>query len=203
MSARRRRQAAPDPPRLNLGCGVRKLPDHWNVDSDPGCEPDERVDLEETPWPWPDDCVESVMLSHVLEHLGRDTPTYLAIIRELYRVCRHGAEVTIVVPHPRHDQFLNDPTHVRPITVEGLDMFNHPLNDEWARLRAANSRLAHGLGVDMRRVSTEIRLDEPWRGEYAVGRLSAEQLTDAIRRYNNVVTQTKVTLRVHKPPGTA
>ena len=62
--------------------------------------------LEKLPWPWADDSVQEMRFSHVLEHLGADATTYLSIIKELYRVCRDGAQIFIVVPHPRHDHFL-------------------------------------------------------------------------------------------------
>jgi predicted SAM-dependent methyltransferase len=104
--------------RLNLGCGNRKLQGWRNVDKVPDCSPDELVDLEQLPWPWPDNSVDEIFLSHVLEHLGQATDVYLGIIKELYRVCRDGATITIIVPHPRHDHFLTDPTHVRAVTAE-------------------------------------------------------------------------------------
>jgi hypothetical protein len=51
-------------------------------------------------------------------------------MREIYRVCRHDAVVHVVVPHPRHDDFINDPTHVRPITPEVLSLFDRSTNLE-------------------------------------------------------------------------
>ena len=77
--------------RLNLGCGQDKRDGWTNVDKMAAAEPDQVVDLEELPWPWPDSSVEEVAMKHVLEHLGAETDVYLGIIKELYRVCRHGA----------------------------------------------------------------------------------------------------------------
>ena len=114
--------------RLNLGCGDKRMPGWRNVDKIAMCNPDEVVDLERLPWPWPDDSVEEILLSHVLEHIGQTPDVYLGIIKEIYRVCRDGAKITIVVPHPRHDHFLQDPTHVRVVTPEGLNMFSQAAN---------------------------------------------------------------------------
>ncbi len=50
----------------------------------------------------------------------------------MYRVCRDGAVISISVPHPRHDDFINDPTHVRVVTPELLNLFNKKLNKQWA-----------------------------------------------------------------------
>ena len=108
--------------KLNLGCGSKKLDGYLNVDK--FGEPDMVFDLETFPWPWEDSSVSKILLSHVLEHLGQDTDIYLNIIKELYRVCKNNAEILVIVPHPRHDTFMTDPTHVRPITVDGLIMFS-------------------------------------------------------------------------------
>jgi len=83
--------------RLNLGCGNTRMQDWLNVDKIAACNPDQVVDLEALPWPWPDNSVDEVLLSHVLEHLGQATDTYLGIIKEIYRVCRDGARITIVM----------------------------------------------------------------------------------------------------------
>ena len=39
--------------KLNLGCGNYKMNGFVNVDKFADCEPDEVVDLEVFPWPWP------------------------------------------------------------------------------------------------------------------------------------------------------
>src|SRR3546814_20763854 len=61
-------------------------------------------DLESTPWPFDEDAVDEIYANHVLEHLGQATGTFFAIVREIYRVVRHGGEVQINVPHPLHNR---------------------------------------------------------------------------------------------------
>ena len=187
--------------RLNLGCGHDKRQGYVNVDSAPACQPDEVVDLEHFPWPWADDSVDAVLLKHVLEHLGADSRTYLRIIQELWRVCRHGAELTITVPHPRHDHFLNDPTHVRPITPQGLELFSQKRNREWHESGAANTPLARIVGVDFELASVDMVPDEPWRGRLQSGAITARDLNDAMRQYNNVIIEMTIGLRAIKPAG--
>ena len=104
--------------KLNLGCGYNKLDGFTNVDSQESCEPDMLIDLEDLPWPFESDSTDEIVLCHVLEHLGGTSDVYLKIIQELYRVSQHSAQISITVPHPRHDDFMIDPTHVRPILPE-------------------------------------------------------------------------------------
>ena len=184
--------------RLNLGCGFDKKSDWINVDKIPMSEPDELVDLEEIPWPWADDSVEEVQMRHVLEHLGATTDSYLAIIKELWRICRLGALVRIVVPHPRHDHYLNDPTHVRPITVQGLEMFSQKRNHEWQKKGIPNTPLGLYLGVDFEIVSFDVLPDEPWRGRLQRGEIQPAALQEAMRMYANVIMETTIVMRAVK-----
>lgn len=182
--------------KLNLGCGSQILPGYCNVDKFGAA--DLVWDLERQPWPWDDNSAEEVLLSHVLEHLGRDPDGFIAIIKELYRVCRNGALLKIVVPHPRHDTFIIDPTHVRPITKATMEMFSRRINLEWQALGAANTPLALMHGVDFEMVSAFSVLDEPYQSLFRDGKLSAQQLQEKERALNNVVLQIEMTLRVLK-----
>ena len=39
----------PESNKLNMGCGFKKLDDHWNVDIEPKCNPDQVLDFEKFP----------------------------------------------------------------------------------------------------------------------------------------------------------
>lgn len=187
--------------KLNLGCGHRHIDGWINVDSSPLCRPDAVVDLEQLPWPWPDDAAEEVLFSHVLEHLCPLPAGYLGLMRELWRVCRHDAVITVIVPHPRNDEFLFDPTHVRPITSEGLAMFSQRLNRQWIERGAANTPLGLMLGIDFEVSETRHLLDEPWRTALAKGEMTRDEISHAMRSYNNVIKETTVVLRAVKTAG--
>jgi methyltransferase family protein len=187
--------------RLNLGCGSSKMQGWVNVDKIAASNPDQVVDLEALPWPWPDDSADEILLSHVLEHLGRRTDVYLGIIKELYRICRNGATVTIIVPHPRHDFFLDDPTHVRTITPDGLAMFSQKQNREWMAKGAANTPLGIYHGVDFAFASVKDMLDEYWHSRVQRREIKPDELNFAARHYNNVVAQTTIVLKAVKPAG--
>jgi hypothetical protein len=187
--------------RLNLGCGGRQFPDWVNVDKFPTCSPDQVVDLERFPWPWPDDSVDEVRMYHVLEHLGAQTEVYLGLIKELYRVCRDGARIDILVPHPRHDDFLGDPTHVRPVTQESMTLLSQAANREWLAMGAANTPLGLYIGVDFAIESAALELGDSWRELFEQKKISEADLQNAIRSFNNVVKQTNLVIRAIKPAG--
>lgn len=187
--------------KLNLGCGQNSKPGFLNVDKFAECEPDEVVDLERFPWPWPDSSADEILLVHVLEHLGRETETYFGVIREIYRVAKPDAAIRIVVPDPRSDAYLNDPTHVRPITPPGLELFNQAKNREWREKNQPNSPLGVYLGVDLRIESANMTPAEPWRTRFQRREITAADLAQAARQFNNVVAEWTIVLRAKKPAG--
>jgi len=110
--------------KLNLGSGGKKVQGYVNIDAQPMEEPDIVCDLSRERWPFEDNTCIKAMASHVLEHLGPGPEPYFHFMKELWRVCQHGALVLIIVPHPRHDVYLNDPTHQHPVTPDSLGLFS-------------------------------------------------------------------------------
>ncbi|MEN2428102.1 class I SAM-dependent methyltransferase [Chromobacterium vaccinii] len=185
--------------KLNLGCGHDKRPGFINVDSQAACQPDQVVDLERFPWPWADASVDEIVMSHVLEHLGADTDTYLGIIKELYRVCAPDARVTITVPHPRSDNYLADPTHVRPITAMGLQMFNQELNRQSIQEGGSSTPLGIYLNVDWALESSDVKILEPWASRFNGGQLTEDDITLAVQNFYNVIGDCTFVMRIRKP----
>lgn len=184
--------------RLNLGCGFRRKAGFLNVDSQSACEPDLVMDLERYPWPWENDSVEEIHMSHVLEHLGSTPQIYLGLIKEMYRVCAAGAKLTFIVPHPRSDAFLADPTHVRPVTLAGLKMFDQDLNRQWLADGCADTPLGIYLGVNFKVESVDLRLDDYWLQRLRNGEIKQADLEFAIRCYHNVIEELTIVLRAVK-----
>lgn len=191
--------------RLDLGCGSRRTKGFVRVDVMARCEPDVRCDLEVFPWPFDDDSVVEVRLHHVLEHLGRSTDVFLSVMKELHRICRDGATIDVRVPHPRHDAFLTDPTHVRPILLGTLAMFSKRQNLAWQAEGHANTPLALHLDVDFEIVSQQLVLDPRWQERVDQGVVDRQALAEAVRSQANVVEEIRATLKVHKdgPVGLA
>ena len=183
--------------KLNLGCGQKPQPGFVNVDK--FGDPDLKWDLETFPWPWKDGSVSEILMTHVLEHLGATSEVFIGVMKEIYRVCEPGAKIQIVVPHPRHDFFIGDPTHVRPVTPEMLSLFSRSKNLEWNELGGAYTPLALYHNVDFQVADVQYVLDEPYATEFRSGKLGPEDLHQLARKYNNVVTELHITLAAIKP----
>lgn len=176
--------------RLNLGCGQNHLEGFVNVDCMARANPDVLHDLETFPWPFEDSSVGEVVLNHVLEHLGADPKKFLGVFSELFRVCKGGALVRIAVPDPRHENFLSDPTHVRPVTPQLLTLFSKKNCASWAKMGSANTPLAVYLDVDFELREVK-RIVEP-------SMIKKPNLEDLARHWNNVVVEWRVVLEVVK-----
>lgn len=111
--------------KLNLGCGVKHLPDAANVDANERCHPDVVHDLNCRPWPFGDNSFDEVLAYDVLEHLV-DVP---AVMDEIHRVSQAKAIVRITTPHFSCANAFTDPTHRHQLGLKSFDYFlaDHPL----------------------------------------------------------------------------
>lgn len=185
--------------KLNMGSGQNPMPGYVNVDKFGA--PDLKADLEVFPWPWETSSVSEVVFHHVLEHLGASTETYLGLIQELYRVCKPNAPVYITVPHPRHNNFLFDPTHVRPVVPESFMLFSQSKNRDWNDKGIAASPLGLYLDVDFEVSDIQYKLDPLWERMHpnqVNGERSLELLM-AMQHSYNVIEEVKFTARAIKP----
>ena len=184
------------PVKLNLGCGTNRMTGYINVDK--YGEADLICDLEDLPWPWDNNSIDEIILHHVLEHLGETTENYLSIIFEMYRVLKPNAVVKITVPHPRHDDFINDPTHVRAITPDNLSVFSKKLNHLWIENNASNTPLGIYLDVDFDIKNVNYAIDEPWFSKYNAGEINDVDIFNYAKKYNNVIKEIYIEMNAIK-----
>jgi hypothetical protein len=101
-----------------------------------------------------------------------------------------------VVPHHRHDIFLADPTHRRPILIEGMRLFSKKYNYDHIEKHGSSSGLGIAFDVDFEIIETGYTLDpfyEQW--------IQTVEMSVAIekeRSCNNFMQETKMKLMVIK-----
>lgn len=95
----------PDSELLHLGCGEDYREGWHNVDYVESVGPDEVVDLDDTPWPWPDASFTRIEAHHVFEHLEN---MELAL-RESARVLKPGGALVVTMPMGLNS--IADPDH--------------------------------------------------------------------------------------------
>ena len=184
--------------KLNLGSGSKILDNYTNVDKYDYYKPDIVHDLEIFPYPFKDNSVDEILLSHVLEHIGQSPEIFLGIVKEFYRICRNNSMIKIIVPHPRHDDFIADPTHVRPITILGLKLFDKDLNIKWEKYKGANTPLALINGVNFKIKNVKYSLDENYMKKYKDKKINNQEIDEDVLRLNNVVKQIEIDWQVIK-----
>jgi hypothetical protein len=184
--------------KLHLGAGYKKFEGFLNVDMDPNTKPDLQFNLEET-WPVESNTVSHVIAHHVMEHLG--DPGYFTFMKELYRVCVPGAKVEICVPHHRHDCFLNDPTHRRPITIEGVKLFSKAHNKYCIEVGDGSSCLGLFYDVDFEITSYRFNIDpmyQPIVEKIQPGSEEEQEFQRALRERNNMIVDVHFNMVVIK-----
>jgi hypothetical protein len=181
--------------KLNLGCGFNKPDGFIHVDMFEECQPDVVHNLETFPYPFADDSCEEILFNHSLEHIGQQPNVFLKIMQEIYRICKNEALIRINVPHPRHDHFISDPTHVRAITPLTLQLFDLDLNRQWQQMKGANSPFAIYLGVNFKLISTEINVEQLYIDQLNRKEISNADLSKLINERNNVATEYRFILK--------
>jgi len=184
--------------KYNMGCGFDKIDGYTNIDKFLEASPDLLVDLEKTPWPIASDSAEEVLFKHSLEHMGGSSQVFFSIIQELYRISRHEAMIHIHVPHPRHDAFIDDPTHVRIITPNLMTLFSKRLNLHWREVGASNSPLGLYLNVDFEVIDVQIIVDQKYAGMVNESNMAPDALLNISRENNNVISEYGITMKALK-----
>ena len=182
--------------KVNLGCGAKRHPEFVNCDLYPEGGPDLVFDLVEGDWPIPTSSVELVWVHHVLEHVAGDVKTFF---QELHRITKDGAITEIRVPHPRHDWFLMDPTHVRAWHADSFAFLDKETCFEWLFSGDSKSPLALYWNVDFVVEHVENRVaDQAIRRHLAEAFGPGLVLEKAANHLNNVVGEIVVRLRTRK-----
>jgi len=199
MTTEKTNNVTPEVNKLNMGCGFKKLDDHWNVDIEPKCNPDQVLDFDVTPWPYEDDFFEKITADNILEHLGQDPKVFTNVIKEMYRVSKDQAEWYIQVPHHRCDLFWDDYTHVRALSAKTFRMFDQKFNFESIAKKLSESTFGLYHGVDLEVYDVTYNLIGYWLQQQQEGMIGPKQLDLNLNTMSNVVESVNIFIRVHKP----
>lgn len=174
------------PVKINLACGQMRQEGFIGIDKIRTDATDIVLDLEEYPWPIPDNCVDELACSHFVEHV-RDLVPFMD---DLYRIMKSPwvnkdgekitSKVTIVCPYYSSMRAMQDPFHIRPISEASFLYYNK----DW---RDANKLDHYGI-VSNFDFSYGYQVVPEWANR------SQEARDFAIRHYNNVITDIFVTL---------
>jgi SAM-dependent methyltransferase len=179
--------------KINLGSGYKRYPGFLNVDHDPLTQPDFLADLEDLHLPIEDNSVDYILAHHVLEHIGAG---FFSLMKELYRIAKHDTILEIKVPHHRSEVFFSDPTHVRPITIDGMKLFSKAYNEEHIKLY--NSSSGFGIKCDVDFDIVEFRFNPYPKWQERFESLTNEQIEEIVMDYNNVFYETIIIMKVIK-----
>lgn len=181
--------------KINLGSGYKRYPDFINVDSDTNCSPDYLINIDDKDLvlPFEDNSVTNIIAHHILEHIGEG---YIKLLQEIYRICKSGALIDIRVPHPFHETFLNDPTHKRPIMVEGFRLFSKKANQHEIEHGGTSSTLGLMYDVDFEIVSFEY-IHDPYYDQIKQT-LNYQELERLFREALNVALEIHIIITVIK-----
>ena len=158
---------------IDIGCGTKKLDGAFGLDRRKERGVDVICDFEHAV-PLKTNAVDVVYMSHIMEHIKDLIP----FMEEVYRVCRPGAEVRVIVPYYTSRGAFRDPTHVRFIAEDTFQYFEPPTN--------------YGIKTNFKIEKIEYDVRKPFR-------YFPQYFQKRFRRYLwNVVDNMRVTLRAVK-----
>jgi SAM-dependent methyltransferase len=148
--------------RLNLGCGLKRLPEAVNLDISANVGADVVHDLDTTPWPFPSDSFDEVHAYDVLEHVH----DVVRALEEIHRISRPGAVLHATVPHFSSANAFTDVTHRHWFSWRSFEPFDstHELaHYSNARFKPRYSRISFEHSLVNRAV---FRLANRWPHQY-------------------------------------
>ncbi|WP_052759445.1 class I SAM-dependent methyltransferase [Paenibacillus sp. DMB20] len=148
--------------KLDLGCGTNKQMGFIGVDRFPLPDVDVVADIDKG-LPFDDNSIDTIFASHSLEHVLDLT----GAMKEIYRVCRHGAQICIVAPYSEQKLNISNPYHLHcfnehtprfwttsPNTLIPQEQWVHPHASAWGLGESDH----HELNIDLRCVKMEFFL---------------------------------------------
>ncbi len=110
------------PRRLDIG------PSYYKADGFIGLDilPSKGVDVvgDARRMPFKTSSIEEIYSSYCLEHIDDQ----LAVVKEIWRVCKPGARVRLILPHFSNPAFFDDLTHQRLYSTRSFEHYDHEMH---------------------------------------------------------------------------
>lgn len=106
--------------KLNLGCGKKYIDGYINCDFVSSVKAEKHFNLNNIPYPFPDNFADEILLDNVLEHLIDVT----TVMEEMYRLLKKNGVLKIFVPYFKSDGAFNDPTHLHYFSERSMDYYS-------------------------------------------------------------------------------
>jgi SAM-dependent methyltransferase len=166
----------PTPFRLDVACGQNKTPEFFGVDIAAEEGVDLVHDLENFPWPIPDNSVDEIVCNHYIEH----TKDLIKFMNEIYRIMKPGAKALFRAPYYNSMRAWQDPTHTRAISEATFLYYNK----DW---RTQNKLDHYPINCDF-----DYNFGYDFTPDWAMR--AEEARAFAVRHYTNVVSDIQVIL---------
>lgn len=129
--------------KINLGCGDKRVAGFLGVDRYRSAAAELLCDIERS-LPLRDCSVDELHLDNLIEHVLDVS----AFVRELVRVAKDGARITIITPHFSSLASWMDPTHLHHLSYDSMHHFEHEYLRESlpGRIAVTGRRLSFGGG---------------------------------------------------------
>lgn len=97
---------------IDLGGGSASQRNFINVDKKAGPNVDIVHDLETYPWPFPSNCANLLVASHIVEHIDPRKDGFIKWMNEAWRILKPGGQMMVATPYAGSMGYWQDPTHV-------------------------------------------------------------------------------------------
>ncbi len=169
---------------LNVGCAGNKIEGCDNLDLEPRVEPDIVARLGQ-PLPIADNTYDTIIASHVLEHVYPDD--LWATFREFHRVLKPGGFLVAITPYGSSDDAWDNPHH-KQLFTENTYLY---VSSRLYEVEHAGHKAFEGETYADWTIAEQRLIPYP---EF----LNDPELTFKARHFRNVIQELQVILQAHK-----
>ena len=170
------------------------------IDSFKGCKPDKVMDLKQTPYPFESNSISEVNMRNIIEHLPLEPEKFFPVLQEIYRISMPKARVFIRCPHPNHRWQVEDLTHQKPISYDGLLLLSKTQCQKNINAGSSKTPLAFIYNIDFEIVDYKLFLDPEIKEHITnvLGSFNIKLLKSYLMLFNNIGATQEFELSVKK-----